>query len=125
MPDRKTLEAFIGEVVAGRHDRAIELFYTAEASMQENLEPPRKGRDELVARERIVMARFKSIHTECVPPVFQNGEHTVVRWVFVFEAHDGTKRRMEELAYQRWEGDRIAEERFYYDPKQLAATQPR
>jgi hypothetical protein len=29
---------------------------------------------------------------------------------------------MEELAYQRWEGDRIAEECFFYDPAQLAAV---
>jgi hypothetical protein len=26
---------------------------------------------------------------------------------------------MEELAYQRWEGERIAEETFFYDPAQL------
>jgi hypothetical protein len=26
---------------------------------------------------------------------------------------------MEELAYQRWEGERIAEEKFFYDPAQL------
>ena len=26
---------------------------------------------------------------------------------------------MEELAYQRWEGERIVEEKFYYDPAQL------
>jgi hypothetical protein len=25
---------------------------------------------------------------------------------------------MEELAYQRWEGERIAEEQFFYDPVQ-------
>jgi hypothetical protein len=122
MPDRKTLERFIAEVVAGRHDKAIESFYTEDASMQENLDPPRKGRELLITRERGVMASFKSIRTEWMPPAFLDGDYAVVRWVFVFEGHDGTKRRMEELAYQRWEGDRIAEERFYYDPKQLAAT---
>jgi hypothetical protein len=26
---------------------------------------------------------------------------------------------MEELAYQRWDGERIAEEMFFYDPAQL------
>jgi hypothetical protein len=26
---------------------------------------------------------------------------------------------MDELAYQRWEGERIAEETFFYDPAQL------
>jgi hypothetical protein len=28
---------------------------------------------------------------------------------------------MDELAHQLWRGDRVAEERFYYDPAQLAA----
>jgi hypothetical protein len=28
---------------------------------------------------------------------------------------------MEELAYQRWEGERIVEEQFFYDPEQLVA----
>ena len=119
MPDRNVLEDFIATVVSGRHDEAIERFYTEDATMQENLEPPRKGRDDLVARERAVMAAFKSIGTECVRPVLAEGDHVVVRWVFTFENADGRKRRMEELAYQRWNGNRIAEERFYYDPKQM------
>jgi hypothetical protein len=28
---------------------------------------------------------------------------------------------MEELAYQRWDGERIAEETFFYDPAQRAS----
>ena len=36
-----------------------------------------------------------------------------------FEWLDGTVTRMEELAYQRLEGERIAEETFFYDPAQL------
>lgn len=76
MPDRNILETFIDTVVSGRHDEAIELFYTAEASMQENLDPPRRGRDGLVARERGVMAGFKSIATSCVRPVFVDGQRS-------------------------------------------------
>ena len=30
-----------------------------------------------------------------------------------------THTHMEELAYQRWEGERIAQEQFFYDPVQL------
>jgi hypothetical protein len=33
---------------------------------------------------------------------------------------DASAMRIEELAYQRWEGERVAEERFFYDPGQLA-----
>ena len=44
----------------------------------------------------------------------------MIRWIFQFEWLDGTATRIEELAYQRWEGERIAEETFFYDPAQLA-----
>ena len=46
------------------------------------------------------------------------GCRVVIRWIFQFEWLDGTVTRMEELAYQRWEGERIAEETFFYDPAQ-------
>lgn len=48
----------------------------------------------------------------------ENGE-VVIRWVIEFTRRDGTSFRMDELAHQRWRGDRVAEERFYYDPEQL------
>jgi ketosteroid isomerase-like protein len=119
MPSRDTLESFVATVVSGKHDQAIADFYTPGASMQENLDEERKGRDGLVARERAVMAMFKSIGTTCVRPVFVDGDRVVIRWIFEFERPDGGKIRMDELAYQRWEGEKIAEERFYYDPKQM------
>ncbi len=121
MPNRNVLEEFIATVVAGKHDAAIERYYTEDASMQENLDPPRNGREGLVAREKAVMAAFKSIGSECVRPVFVDSDRVVIRWIFTFKSADGKERRMDELAYQRWEGDRIAEERFYYDPKQMQA----
>jgi hypothetical protein len=31
---------------------------------------------------------------------------------------------MEELAYQRWEGERVAEEQFFYDPAQRTPRKP-
>ena len=44
-------------------------------------------------------------------------------WIFHFEWQDGTQTHMEELAYQRWEGERIAEETFFYDPAQRRRQQ--
>jgi hypothetical protein len=120
MPSPELLERFIARVESNAHDVAIEEYYTVDASMQENEQPPRSGRDELVARERKVLARAKSVKSECVRPVFLNGDHVVIRWIFEFENHDGTRTRLEELAYQRWDGERVAEEKFFYDPRQLA-----
>ena len=121
MPTAETLEQFIACVESNAHDEAIERFYTENASMQENFKAPRTGRDNLVAREREVLARARHVESRCVRPVLVNGPIVVVRWIFRFEWQDGTRTRMEELAYQRWEGERIAEEQFFYDPGQLAA----
>lgn len=122
MPSRQTVEDFIALVESNRHDEAIERFYTEDASMQENLtEPPRRGRDLLVAHERAVLARAKSVASECVRPVLIDGDTVVVHWIFQFEFKDGSKRRIEELAHQTWKGEKIWRERFYYDPAQMKA----
>jgi ketosteroid isomerase-like protein len=124
MPKAEVLERFIARVEANDHAEAIEEFYTSDASMQENGAPPRVGRDGLVANERKVLARMKSVKSTCVRPVFVNGDLVVIRWIFEFETNEGGHIRMEELAYQRWKGDRIVEERFFYDPKQLTPVPP-
>jgi hypothetical protein len=53
-----------------------------------------------------------------VRPVLVHGDHVVVRWVFAFTWLDGSRTHMEELAWQRWQGERIAQEQFFYDPVQ-------
>jgi hypothetical protein len=107
----------------GQHLRSlstVDEFYAENASLQENQEAPRVGRAAAIARERAMLAKAASISSTCVRPVFANGDHVVIRWIFHFEWKDGTATRMEELAYQRWEGERIAEETFFYDPAQRA-----
>jgi hypothetical protein len=118
MPSPDTLERFIARVQSNAHAEAVEEFYTADASMRENFEPPRVGRELHVANERKVLARARSVQSQCVRPVFVSGDHVVVRWIFTFEWLDGSVTRMEELAHQRWDGERIAEEQFFYDPAQ-------
>ena len=119
MPSQETLEHFIARVEQNAHAEALQEFYTESASMRENQGEPRVGRDLHVANEHKVLARAESVRSECVRPVFVNGDHVVIRWIFEFEWLDGTFTRIEELAYQRWEGERVAEEQFFYDPAQL------
>lgn len=119
MPLPDTLELFIARVEGGAHAEAIEEFYAEHASMQENQAAPRRGRDGLVANERRVLVGVNSVESTCVRPVFVNGDHVAIRWIFRFERKDGSVMRMEEMAWQRWEGERIVEETFFYDPAQL------
>jgi hypothetical protein len=120
MPTPQTLERFIRRVEENAHVEAIEEFYAEGATMRENLREPRVGRDHLVANERKVLARAKAVQSRCVRPVFVEGDRVVIRWIFHFTWLDGTATQMEELAYQRWEGERIVEEQFFYDPQQFA-----
>lgn len=118
MPTRDTLERFIAVVESNAHDAAIEAFYAEDATMRENQAEPRRGRDTLVAHERAVLARAASVASRCLRPVLVDGDHVVVHWWFRFEWPDGTYTEMDELALQRWRGERIAEEQFFYDPAQ-------
>ena len=124
MPTPETLERFIARVEGNAHVEAIQEFYTEDASMQENNAPPRVGRDTLVAHEAAALARAVSVRSTCVRPAFVNGDHVVIRWIFEFTWKDGSSGRIEELAYQRWEGERIAQEQFFYDPKQFTPKKP-
>ena len=114
MPTRERLESFISAVVGGDHVGAIADYYHEDASMQENLQPPRRGRTVLTAHEAKVLERMK-MHTHPGPLFLLDGDHVVINWIFDATAKDGVTRRLNELALQYWKGDRISTERFVYD----------
>jgi hypothetical protein len=123
MPSTETLERFVARVESGAHAEAIAEFYVEHGQMRENQGVPRIGRAALVAHEQSVLSRARSVESVCVRPVLVNGPIVVIRWIFRFHWLNGTVTQMEELAYQRWEGERIAEEQFFYDPAQLRPGQ--
>lgn len=119
MPSPQTVERFIARVEGGFHAEAIQEFYLEDGAIRENQAPPRVGRANLVDNERRVLARTRSVHTTCVRPYFLLGDLCVIRWIFRFETREGLTYTLEELAYQRWQGESIAEEQFFYDPAQF------
>jgi ketosteroid isomerase-like protein len=119
MPSQERIEGLIERVERGEFLAAIEEYYGEDATMQENEQTPRAGREALLANERNVLRAFEKVRGHCVRPVLVSGDTAVIRWVFEFTARDGAAIRLDELALQRWQGDRIAEERFYYDPVQM------
>ena len=101
MPTTETLNRFIARVEQNAHVEAIEEFY----AMQENQLAPRVGRDVLVAHERIVLSKAKSVFSQCVKPVFVSGDLVVIRWIFRLEWLDGSETKMEELAISAGRGN--------------------
>ena len=119
MPSRERVEDLIAMVEQGKYVEAIREFYAEDASMQENQEPPRTGRDRLIEHEWRMLSAHKEARTLPGSSFLLDGDCVVVHWVFEFTRLDGARFRMDELAHQRWRGERIVEERFYYDPAQL------
>jgi ketosteroid isomerase-like protein len=124
MPSRERVNAFVAAVRDGRYVEAIADFYWPEASMCDNQGEARGGRDALIAHEKATMARVRSIITREAGPVLVDGDRVAVRWLFEFTLPDGAVRRLEEIAWQTWRGDRILEERFFFDPAQFQASTP-
>lgn len=122
MPDRATVEAFIAQVISGQHVEAIRDWYAQDASMQENQEPPRVGREVLMAGEAEMLSRMAKVETELLSPPVVDGDQVAIHWRFTFtSARRGTVRSFEEVAWQTWRGDKIWRERFFYDPAQQLA----
>ncbi len=123
MPKPETIEEFIAMVESNDHDKAIERFYTADASMQENQSEPRAGRDLLVANEKNTLQKVRSLVSKCIRPYFINGDQVVIQWYFRFEWKNGNVSEIEEITRQNWQGELIESEKFFYDPKQFTNTQ--
>ena len=70
------------------------------------------------------MASFREIRTRKVQAHFVEGDTMAINWVFDFVGRDGSTFTQDEIALQRWRGDRIVEERFYYDPTQRQRETP-
>ncbi len=119
MPTRERVQAFIALVEEARYVEALEGFYHSDATMQDNQQPPRVGLDRLIADERATMSRFVRMQTDRVSDLLIDGDKVMIRWKFTFTPAEGQAIVMEELTLQRWAGERIAEERFFFDPRQL------
>ena len=121
MPSLERLDSLIAAVKAGRYVEAIRDFYHEDATMQENGKPPRVGRAALVANEERAMARVASIRTISLEAFFAGGDNVAIRSVYEIVDREGRRTELDEMCFQRWRGDRIAEERFYYDPAQFGS----
>jgi hypothetical protein len=119
MPSRTRVAEFVSYVETGKYVEAISDFYAETASMKENLGQPRVGRENIVNHERAVLSGLAQMRTERVGAVLVDGDRVTINWVFEMTTRDGKKQLLDELALQKWSGDRIIEEQFYYDPAQL------
>ncbi len=115
MPTRERVQAFVETVVAGQFVEALRQFYHDDAVTRENNGPDRRGLAKLVAIEEKVLGAF-SMTAHPPGAILVDDDDVAIHWAFDITDQTGATRRMEEIALQRWRGDRIDMERFFYDP---------
>ena len=94
--------------------QSIRDFYADDATAQENLQPPRIGREALVAHETKTVLSMGKVEPH-LTTLLVDGDRVVIG-CFDMTGHDGMTRRLDELSLQTWRGDRIVTERVFYDP---------
>jgi aldehyde:ferredoxin oxidoreductase len=72
-----------------------------------------------MAKERGVMAAYRNIEACRIGPSLIDGDTVAARWKFTFTGNDGSVRTLEEIAWQIWRDEKLIEERFFYDPRQM------
>jgi ketosteroid isomerase-like protein len=113
----------ISLVEKGQMLEAMNRYYAENVAMQENVSPPSVGFAENYAREEAFYGSLQALNFNLVSVVVE-GDRAVINWVFDFVDHEGRAFTLDEIAFQLWRGERIVEERFYYDPAQRARRTP-
>lgn len=106
----------------GKMMDAFEKYYHDDVVMIEATGEIRKGKD--TNRESLInwMKTIKEHHGGGLDAITSNEEAktTMVENWGEFTFQDGNKVKMEEVCVQKWDGDLIVEERFYYNPASMA-----
>ncbi|MEL6632110.1 MAG: nuclear transport factor 2 family protein [Bacteroidota bacterium] len=100
----------------GQAMEALDQYYHDDVVVIDGLSEPRNGKE---AQRKALAEWFGSVkdyHGSGVSAITANedeGITTVESWTEI-TFQDGSKVRMEEIGVQKWEGDKIIHERFYY-----------
>ena len=107
------LQAMIGQ---GKAMEALDKFYHDDVVVVDGNRPPRNGKAEQKAAVQSWYEMIQETHGGGVGALLadeENGITTAESWVEV-TMKDGNQMKMEEVAVQKWKGDKIIHERFYY-----------
>ena len=104
-------------IFSGQLMEAFEKYYSEDVVMQEATGLVRNGKDENRKYEQQFLDSIQEIHGGGVDSIASNedeGVTTVESWMDV-TFKDGNRVKLEQVTVQRWEGDFVIHERFYYN----------
>lgn len=123
MPSIETVNKLIEAIGQGRIIEAFDEFYGEEVVMQENSEPETVGKSENRIREEQFVASVKEIYGGSFGPIIIDGDNVAYQSFMDFRTVDGLRIAKTQVAIQKWEGDKIVHERFFYDTSKMIVAE--
>lgn len=115
MANSAELDAQLNQMLlAGQAMPAFEQFYADDVSMQENSDPPTVGKDANRQRELQFFGMVEEFHGMQLLSAAVNGDASLSEWVMDVKLKGMPRMQMAQVAVRRWQGGKIASERFYY-----------
>lgn len=118
MTYRERAQDIYNKVFQGQLMEAFEQYYGENCVHEEPTGERREGKEAIRAAELRFLDSVQEWHGGGVTALTsdeENGITAVESWMEV-TFKDGTRTKMEQIARQKWEGDHIVSERFYYNP---------
>ena len=102
-------------IISGDTVKAMELFYADNVEMQENEEPPRKGKIVCIDTEKNNIQKVKSAASNLLNQAIDIEKNVVFsEWEILFTYKDNNKFKLTQVSVQHWLNGQIAKEKFYY-----------
>lgn len=111
------VQAVYDMIFSGQLMEAFEKYYSEDVVMHEATGHVRNGKEENRKYEQQFLDSLEQIHGGGVDAIASNEEEGVTMvesWMEV-TFKDGNRVKLEQVAVQRWEGDFVIHERFYYN----------
>lgn len=115
MTTRERAESLQEYIRSGRILDAMREFYAPDVRMQENANPPTKGLEPNIEREKQFLSQVKEWKGYEVKSLAADGDTVFVESTIDFIGTNDEPVHMEQVSVQRWRDGKIVHERFYYD----------
>jgi hypothetical protein len=112
---RQRLNDLLGYIQQGKIIEAMNEFYDKNIVMQENANPPTKGLDTNIEREKQAMSGVKELKGFTVTASGVGDNVTFYESTSDFVTTGGEPGHVEQVSVAKWKNGKILHERFYYD----------
>lgn len=103
------------QIVKGDILGAFEKYYADEVEMQENAEPPCKGKAANRAREQAFVDSVAKVHAITLLGAAVGDGVTFSEWMMDITYKNGTRAQSHQASVRRWKNGKVISERFYYN----------